>query len=1168
MRFARPHPNRKSAVVLALLGVGIAASQGAIAQEAILNGLGWLTARPGSEVDSRTRATVTDNRAPAEVSASGGKAGAGLGVAASAKLIATAQANTLGLSALQASNSQVSVLQNQVQGFVSAVGGAATANTALLSGGTSRRPMTDSRVLVSGNRASNVESIGAEGTIGLGAVGSLQLPGRSTANSVLTDESDLRRVQISVTDNKADGVQSVGGAALANASTLARSNAEDLNIIQGNNTARDVRAGGGSGSVGAGFVAEADLTGVAAANSFAAAGSQLKGARITQQSNDVNGMWATGGSALGNSVSFGDYTGGDLRQYQALQTGNRATKIEAGGGSGSLLKGALAEVQASAAALANSISVQKGDLKGATQHTVTGNTANSVQAVGGAAAANSIWLQDSTASRSNVTVTGNTAQDINTAGGRATIGGGVVGDFERSGRAVANSLALDNRSTLDNVPVTITRNTARAVQGAGGLAAANSAMLSDARYKNSTLNLSGNTAENVRANGFSNSVGGGLVYSNKQSAIALANSLGVFGSDVEAPTVSITGNTARDLSAQGGLLIANSVSVEKGEGSGSRLSAPVTLTRNTATAISTGASSMSGPGNAFGSASVARAAANSVVLHDNVQVDGGSTLTLTGNTANQVAAVGGTALVNALGAYRGARIDGSPITLTDNTADNVTTGGGYNQVAGIGSARNGILVANGIYMEGEGAVRLSGSPVSIRGNDARSIDANGGRINANALAINANGDVQGSAVTISGNRADTVKSEGKEGTAFNVAVIDRGVGHASANALQVMGSLRASSTQLLNNFASRVTAEKGVALANSATVDKGASTEGTATTITGNTAEDVAARDGKTAVANSVYNEGRIAGSSLTITGNRGSAEGSEDTSANSVRNRSGANMAGSTIAITGNQGTVSRKGTINSVENGGTLGASNLTITGNRGSVQAGGIANSVINNGGGTIAGGQIHILGNQASVQDGGTVNSVVNQGRIAGSQIVISGNTGSARGGGLVNSVNNRASGNIAGTNIAIIGNRGSTNGGGTVNSVDNHGVLTGRISIIGNQGSATQGGVVNSVVNRGVMAGNVVIAGNRGNASAGGTANSVINRGVITGTVAIVGNQSTAGVGMTTGSVRTVGGVLAGSAGVAGNVPWAANAGYTVTKPSTGVVNRSVTVLPAVNLVSM
>jgi len=38
--------------------------------------------------------------------------------------------------------------------------------------------------------------------------------------------------------------------------------------------------------------------------------------------------------------------------------------------------------------------------------------------------------------------------------------------------------------------------------------------------------------------------------------------------------------------------------------------------------------------------------------------------------------------------------------------------------------------------------------------------------------------------------------------------------------------------------------------------------------------------------------------------------------------------------------------------------------------------------------------------------------------------------------------------------------------------------------------------------------------------------------------------------------------------VTGNTPWAANAGYTVTLPSTGVVNRSVTVGPAVTVLNM
>jgi hypothetical protein len=45
-------------------------------------------------------------------------------------------------------------------------------------------------------------------------------------------------------------------------------------------------------------------------------------------------------------------------------------------------------------------------------------------------------------------------------------------------------------------------------------------------------------------------------------------------------------------------------------------------------------------------------------------------------------------------------------------------------------------------------------------------------------------------------------------------------------------------------------------------------------------------------------------------------------------------------------------------------------------------------------------------------------------------------------------------------------------------------------------------------------------------------------------------------------------VLAGSAGVTGNVPWAANPGVTVTLPSTGIVNRTVTIGPAVNVLNM
>jgi hypothetical protein len=121
-------------------------------------------------------------------------------------------------------------------------------------------------------------------------------------------------------------------------------------------------------------------------------------------------------------------------------------------------------------------------------------------------------------------------------------------------------------------------------------------------------------------------------------------------------------------------------------------------------------------------------AANSVALVDNAQADVGSPLTVAGNLADKISAVGGTALVNALGAYRGARLVSSPLVIAGNTASDISAGGASGQVLGAGSVRNGILVANGIYMEGEGGVRLSGSPVSIRGDDARSIDANGGRV--------------------------------------------------------------------------------------------------------------------------------------------------------------------------------------------------------------------------------------------------------------------------------------------------------------------------------------------------------------------------------------------------------------------------------------------------------
>jgi len=1157
---------KKTLASLIVIGFASATTVTSVAQEIVLHGPDWGKSSPGSDVKGDTRATSAGNRAPARITASGGKVSALAGMAGSLSVVSTAQANTAGLSALNIDSTRIDVLNNQVQGFVNAVGGVASANSALVSGGDGRRELSSSRIRITDNTARDIDAYGGQGSLAAGAIVSAQLPGRASGNSLLADQTDLRQLEFLSTRNTAQGLQSIGGSALANAVTASRSTVEDSRIAQTDNTGRNVRSGGGSGALGAGVLAQADLTGTSAVNAVLLSNSRLQGARVDHQRNEADGLQSLGGTALANSLNVGDVQGGGLQQYRARFTGNRAQDVTANGGEGSLLMGALADVKASAAALANSVSIQGSEVASGARHTLADNRAQRVHAVGGAAAANSIWLQDSTARNSNATLSRNVASDVSTSGGSASLVGGAVGQFERNGRSLANSLVLDARSTLEGTPATLSDNEAHGVRGSGGLAAANSALLSSATMRNGRISITGNTARNVQSNGFEGSAAGGLLFSSKQNAMALANSLGVFGSTVDASSVSLADNTATDLSAQGGRLVANSVSVERGEGAGSTLSAATRVAGNTASQVSTGASSMAGPGKAFSEESVARAATNAVVLYENSRVDSGSPLNVSDNRATQVAAIGGTALVNALGAYRDAGISGSPITLSGNRADDVRTGGVYGQVAGIGSAKNGILVANGVYLEGENGVRLSGSPVAIRENTAQSLNADGGRVNANALAINGRGEVQGTPITLSDNRAENVTSEGKEGTFAGHAVIDRGVGYASANAVQVMGALRAGSLQLMGNTALRVTAEKGVALANSFMVDNDGSAQGVHATIAGNSADEVRTRDGKTALANSVLDEGRIDGSQLSIAANRSGAQADDgDAAAASVRNRKSGHIAGSQIAITGNQGSVSGKGTANGVDNGGSIGGSRIAIVGNRGSARGGGTINSVVN--GGTIAGGQITILGNQGSADSGGVANSVHNEGRIGGSNIVIAGNSGTARGG-TVNSVRNSRTGNIVASNIAIVGNRGTTNGGGTVNSVDNRGLMTGSVTIAGNQGTAVQGGTVNSLVNRGVMTGAVVIAGNRGTAMAGGVSNSVINRGAIAGVVTIVGNQSTAGVGMTTGTVRTTGGVMAGAAGVTGNTPWAANVGYTVTAPSTGVINRSVTVGPAVTVLNM
>ena len=1015
-----------SLVALGLMAVAPAAS---FAQDGPDSG----KSGPGSEVTGNTQINSVQNRSTARITAVGGKVSALAGKVVNASAPSSVHANSVGLSAVSMGNTQVNVLGNQVQGSINSIGGAASANSVLTSGGGGRRPVSNSRIDILDNTAQNVDAYGGQASVAAGAIVSGQMPGRASANSLLAEQTDIRQLNYLNRSNQAQGLNSVGGSALVNAMTVSRGNVERLDVTQTDNVGRNVQSGGGTAALGAGVAAKIDLTGVSAANSVLMSDSQVRASRVDHQGNNADGMQSLGGTALANSLNVADQQGA-LNQYQATLKDNRAQNVIANGGDGSLLRGALADLKANALALANSIFMQRGSIDSGTQHTVTGNRrADTIQATGGAAAANSIWIQDSTVRRGNVTVNGNAASDISTSGGSARVVGGLVGDFERNGRAVANSLALDANATLDNAHVTLDGNQASNVRGIGGVATANGALLSNATVRNGRIDLNRNTASGVSATGFKGSAGGGLLFSITQNAMALVNSLGVFGSTVDAPSVNLAGNTARELSAQGGTVVANSISVERGDGGkASRLSAAAQVSNNTVTNMSTGAGDTAGPAKVFSASSKARAAANSVVFHDDATVDSGSPLTVTGNQGNRIAAIGGTALVNTLAGYRGARMSGSPVTLADNTADNVSAGGSYGQALSVGSKKNGILVANGAYLEGQGSVRLSNSSLTIRSNTASQLNADGGRINANALAINGKGNVQGSQVVLSGNRAESVSSEGTETTVAGHAVMDRGVGNTNANAVQVLGDLIASGLSLDGNVAKQVSAQKGMALANSVVVDGGASADGTSITVRDNTASNVSAHDGKTAAANSVVNDGRLSGSTVSIMSNIDSgaqAEG-KDASAASVRNRKGGQISGSRLMVMSNRGNA-HKGTINSIDNSGAISNSRIVI-------------------------------MGNNGTAQNGGTVNSVVNQGRIdQGGTILIVGNTGSAQDGGIANSVYNQKQGVITGS-VTVMNNRASAAAGGVSNSVINNGVISGKVAIVGNNTKAgvnsTSGGV--------------------------------------------------------------------------------------------------------------
>ncbi|MBV7455548.1 hypothetical protein KW843_13780 [Acidovorax sp. sif1233] len=1158
----------------------------------MLAGVGWHKNSAGTQVDAGSQIQVLGNRSTGPVISTGGKGSALANVGMRVDLAGTAQANGIGLAAMDVRQSQVQVLGNQVTGFVHALGGAATANMVLAASATGTKQLTASRLIVQGNRAADVAAFGAKSEVLLGT-GSLQMPGRATANSVLLDATDVRNSEVALVGNEARGVTSIGGSALANALSAARSTLEDTRILHTGNRAQDVRAGGGSAGVGRGTIAQVDLTGVAAANAVTLASSELKGAQLVLAGNEAAQVIATGGSALANSISFSDHKLAGSAGYQAGVSGNTARNVQAWGGEGSILGGALADVRVSASALANTISVTRGELAEGPVHRLSGNQARDVVATGGGAAANSLWLDNATVRAGTVLLAGNVADQVRTAAGSGTIGGGLVGALERNGRALANTVVADHQSTLERAAVTVSGNRGQSITGSGGLAAANTLMVSEGRVQDTALTLAANSADGVRSTGYAAQAGGGLLFSASQQSAALANTLAVTGSQLDAQTLTLAGNTASRLTARGGALLANSIALENGAGAPSRLSAAGVLSGNTASDMSTAADSVSGAGGLAGRESRARAAANALVLHDDALVDASSLWLIAGNSARGVHAPGGTALVNVLAAYRGARVQGSPVVIAGNTGEDIRAAGSGAQALGVGTKSNGVLAANGLYMDGSGATALARSTLQVVGNTARQLNADGGRINANALSVNAQGRVEASTLTLAGNTAADVRSEGREGTVGGFAAFGRGVGQANANAIQVLGDMRVASLQLMGNTAGRVFATEGLAAANSFSQGSGGRVDGVQALVAANTAVSTQAEQGSTALANSVQADGTLQGSAVQVVANQGSARAAgRDGLANSVRTQGRGRVAGSSVTVTANQGS-GEQGVANSVDIAGTLQGGSITILGNQGSARDGGAINSVVGDGrisgsqitiignagsasgglansvrgGGSITASSITILGNQASAQGASSkVNSVTGSGSIKGSQILIAGNTGRASGGGLVNGVNN--SGSMAGAQVVVTGNQGNATGGGTVNSVDNRGQLSGRVLIAGNRGSATLGGTVNSLVNHGVMAGTVVIAGNQGHAAVGGVSNSVVNQGVITGAVTIVGNMSAAAAGMTSGSVRNVGGAITGVVGVAGNTPFAANPGYTYAIPSTGVVNQSVTVLPAVNLLSM
>lgn len=121
------HTKRKTrppeALALGLLVSVTLAPASVNAQESMLAGLGWHKNSAGTQVDGGSRVQVQGNKSAGPVVSSGGKGSALANAGMRVDLAATAQANGIGLAAMDVRQSQVQVLGNQVTGFVHALGG-------------------------------------------------------------------------------------------------------------------------------------------------------------------------------------------------------------------------------------------------------------------------------------------------------------------------------------------------------------------------------------------------------------------------------------------------------------------------------------------------------------------------------------------------------------------------------------------------------------------------------------------------------------------------------------------------------------------------------------------------------------------------------------------------------------------------------------------------------------------------------------------------------------------------------------------------------------------------------------------------------------------------------------------------------------------------------------